>query len=173
MSERKGTEVGEGGGNGGKGREGGVVGGWGRGERQRELKQPFALTFSSLHTYTHTHTHTHTQISAGVRHAVASNSTLSERGVTSIAVPSSVPAQYSALKDIPCHAIHARLLLLNYFSKLMISSWRLFNSQSTQVHGRKGLASLPDHSHLQSLEQAYALISVLAGASTMSASDTL
>jgi len=60
MSERKGTEVGEGGGNGGKGREGGVVGGWGRGERHRELKQPFALTFSSLHTYTHTHTHTHT-----------------------------------------------------------------------------------------------------------------
>jgi len=140
------------------------VGGRGRGERQRELKQPFCSDFlvpAHIHTYTHTHTHTHThihtQISTGVRHAVASNSTLSERGGTSIAVPSSVPAQYSALKDIPCHAIHARLLLLNYFSKLMISSWRLFNSQSTQVRGRNGLASLPDHSHLsQSLEQAYA-----------------
>ena len=113
MSERKGTEVGEGGGNGGKGREGGVVGGRGRGERQRELKQPFCSDFL-VPAHIHTHTHTHTQISTGVRHAAASNSTLSERGVTSIAVPSSVPAQYSALKDIPCHAIHARLLLLNY-----------------------------------------------------------
>ena len=147
------------------------------GERRKAKRAQATICSDFLipaHIHTHTHTHTHTQISTGIRHAVASNSTLSERGVTSIAVPSSVPAQYSALKDIPCHAIHARLLLLNYFSKLMISSWRLFNSQSTQVRGRKDSASLPDHSHLsQSLEQAYALISVLAGASTMSASDTL
>ena len=147
------------------------------GERRKAKRAQETICSDFLipaHIHTHTHTHTHTQISTGIRHAVASNSTLSERGVTSIAVPSSVPAQYSALKDIPCRAIHARLLLLNCFSKLMISSWRLFNSQSTQVRGRKDSASLPDHSHLsQSLEQAYALISVLAGASTMSASDTL
>ena len=86
------------------------------------------------HTHTHAHTHTHTQISAGVRHAAASNSTLPERGVTSIAIPSSIPAQFSALRDLPCPAIHARLLLLNHYSKLMLSSWRLFNLQaSTQV----------------------------------------
>ena len=70
------------------------------------------------------------QVTAGVRHCAASNTTLPVRGVTNIVVPSTVPSQYSALKEIPCQAIHARLLLLNHFAKMITTSWRLFSIHS-------------------------------------------
>ena len=70
------------------------------------------------------------QVTTGVRHCAASNTTLPVRGVTNIAVPSAVPLQYSALREVPCQAIHARLLLLNHFAKMITTSWRLFSIHS-------------------------------------------
>ena len=70
------------------------------------------------------------QVSTGVRHCAASNTTLPVRGVTNIAIPSAVPSQYSALREVPCQAIHARLLLLNHFAKMITTSWRLFSIHS-------------------------------------------
>ena len=110
-----------------------------------ETENEAALKQGYKRAHTHTHTHTHTQISAGIRHAVCSDCPLPERGVTSLAVPSSIPAEYSALKEVSCRALHARLLLLNHFAKLMISSWRLFSTQGGKVSlglGQGGRVSL-------------------------------
>ena len=73
------------------------------------------------------------QISAGVRHCAVSDTTLPVRGVSNITAPSSVPNRYSSLKDISCTAIHNRMLLLNYFSKLITSSWKLFQCHTNSV----------------------------------------
>ena len=70
------------------------------------------------------------QVTAGVRHCAACNTTLPVRGITNIAVPLTVPSQYSALREIPCQAIHARLLLLNHFARMITMSWRLFSIHS-------------------------------------------
>ena len=80
------------------------------------------------------------QVTAGVRHCAASNTTLPVRGVTNIAIPSAVPSQYSALREVPCQAIHARLLLLNHFAKMITTSWRLFS-----IHSRPRVLKDPTH----------------------------
>ena len=56
------------------------------------------------------------------------------------AVPLSIPQRYSALRDMPRKSIHARLMLLNHFAKLMVSSWKLFSIQNIRVGqlGRMG-----------------------------------
>ena len=69
------------------------------------------------------------QISAGVHHCAASTTALPVKGVSNIIVPSTVPTQYSDLKDVPCDAIYARLMLLNYFSKLISDSWVIFSTK--------------------------------------------
>lgn len=66
-------------------------------------------------------------ISAGVCHCAASNATLPVKGVSNISVPAAVPAQFTALRDVSCEAAYARLMLLNYFSKLISKSWALFS----------------------------------------------
>ena len=70
------------------------------------------------------------QISAGSSHASAGNVPLPQTqcGATARFVPISVPVQYSSLRDVPCQAIHARSLVLNQFSQLIMSSWRLFST---------------------------------------------
>ncbi|CAI8021126.1 Probable E3 ubiquitin-protein ligase HERC1 [Geodia barretti] len=70
------------------------------------------------------------QISAGVRHCLALDTPPPARGDVMFAVPLSVPARYPALRDLPCKAIHARLMLLNHFAKLMVASWKLFSIQN-------------------------------------------
>ena len=39
------------------------------------------------------------------------------------------PAPLPYLKDVPCNAIYARLMLLNYFSKLISDSWVIFSTK--------------------------------------------
>ena len=73
------------------------------------------------------------QISAGVRHCLALDTPPPARGDVMFAVPLSVPARYPALRDLPCKAIHARLMLLNHFAKLMVASWKLFSIQNIKV----------------------------------------
>ena len=73
------------------------------------------------------------QISAGVRHCLALDTPPPIRGDVMFAVPLSIPARYPALRDTPCKAIHARLMLLNHFAKLMIASWKLFSIQNVRV----------------------------------------
>lgn len=70
------------------------------------------------------------QISAGPSHAAASNvpCTHTQREAAMCLVPLSVPTQYSSLRDVPCRAIHARFRVLNQFSRLILSSWRLFGT---------------------------------------------
>ena len=75
------------------------------------------------------------QISAAVRHGAASDSPPPVKGISNLTVPACVPVQYSALRDVPCQSIHARLLLLNHFSKIITTSWRLFSTRSgPKVH---------------------------------------
>ncbi|KAL5481420.1 hypothetical protein EMCRGX_G021569 [Ephydatia muelleri] len=78
------------------------------------------------------------QISAGPSHAAASNvpCTHTQREAAMCLVPLSVPTQYSSLRDVPCRAIHARFRVLNQFSRLILSSWRLFG---TSMYGAAAL----------------------------------
>ena len=68
------------------------------------------------------------QISASVGHAAASDIVLPIKGDCNLKIPFGVPDQYCSLKDISCDAIHARLMLLNHFSKLFSQSWPLLSS---------------------------------------------
>ena len=69
-----------------------------------------------------------------MRHCLALDTPPPVRGDVMFAVPDSVPARYSALRDIPCKAIHSRLMLLNHFAKLMVASWKLFSIQNIRVY---------------------------------------
>ena len=68
------------------------------------------------------------QISAGVCHCVASTATLPLKGMSNVTVPATVPAQFTALRDLSCEAAYARLMLLNHFSKYISKSWPLFSA---------------------------------------------
>ena len=84
------------------------------------------------------------QISAGVRHAVCCDSPLPTQGSHNLTVPARVPSKYAALKEVPCRAVHARLLLLHHFSELVLSSWRLFSLCQTKVRCSAGIGSARD-----------------------------
>lgn len=43
------------------------------------------------------------------------------------AIPTHIPAQYTALQGVPYVHLHNRLLLLNNFSNLIYTCWRLLN----------------------------------------------
>ncbi len=70
------------------------------------------------------------QISAAVRHCVACDTNLPVKGESTITTPSAVPTQYSSLRGLSCDAIYTRLMLLNYFSKLVSKSWTLFSTMN-------------------------------------------
>ncbi|XP_064390094.1 probable E3 ubiquitin-protein ligase HERC1 isoform X2 [Halichondria panicea] len=75
------------------------------------------------------------QISAGVRHGAASDTIPPIRGSINIRAPSELPVQYTTLKDISFAAIYSRMLLLSHFSRIMMSSWKLFHLRSgSSVH---------------------------------------
>lgn len=71
-------------------------------------------------------------MSAGVYHCAASTTALPAKGVSNITVPAAVPAQYADLREVPCDAIYARLMLLNHFSKLISDSWALFSTKKAR-----------------------------------------
>lgn len=75
------------------------------------------------------------QISAGVRHCLALDTPPPARGDVMFAIPLSIPARYPALRHMSCKSIHARLMLLNHFAKLMVASWKLFSIQNIRVGG--------------------------------------
>ena len=99
---------------------------------QMETKSFFSPSSILTHLHMHTHTLTH-QISAGVRHCLALDTPPPAHGDVMFAVPLAVPARYSALRDVPCKSIHARLMLLNHFARLMVASWKLFSIQNISV----------------------------------------
>ena len=54
-----------------------------------------------------------------------------ERFSQTMSIPREIPSEYSSLKGIPLAAIYKRLLVLNYFSHNILSSWRLFSFHQT------------------------------------------
>jgi E3 ubiquitin-protein ligase HERC1 len=73
------------------------------------------------------------QISAGRSHSAAWTANRPPRyspgqlRPIQLGLPSVVPRQYTALKELQLDLIQARLRVLHHFSALMVSSWRLFN----------------------------------------------
>ena len=74
------------------------------------------------------------QISAGVCHCAASDVALPKKGVSTITVPTAVPAQYTALRELSCQALYGRLLMLNHFSKLLSKTWALFSTMKVDKY---------------------------------------
>ncbi len=68
------------------------------------------------------------QISAASKHAAASDTSLPVKGGNDLRIPDQVPSKYYALKEAPCEAILARLMLLRHFSSVICKSWTLFTS---------------------------------------------
>ena len=83
------------------------------------------------------------QITAGVRHCLALDTPPPARGDIMFAVPLSIPVRYPTLRDLPCKFIHARLMLLHHFAKLMVASWKLFSIQNISV----SIGDLPQDVH--------------------------
>lgn len=73
------------------------------------------------------------RVSAGRSHSAAWTIGASDLESTIATVPAHIPPQYTALQDTPKHLLHHRLLLLNNFSNLVYSSWRLLDLQPNQV----------------------------------------
>ena len=72
-------------------------------------------------------------MSAGIRHAIATSSLPPETTNNHMSIPTSIPSDYNSLHGIPCSALYGRLQILNHFSNCILSSWKLFNSHSTQI----------------------------------------
>ena len=50
-----------------------------------------------------------------------------------MSIPTAIPMDYDSLDGIPCSAIFGRLQILTYFSKCILSSWKLFKTDTTQT----------------------------------------
>ena len=68
-----------------------------------------------------------------MRHAIVTSSPPPEIADRRMSIPISVPTDFNSLHGISCSAIYGRLQILNHFSNCILTSWKLFNSHSTQT----------------------------------------